>query len=89
MELLEVAKVYGLLLKLFPGFLALWVFHAYTAHPERPTSERAIHALILTVLVGILKTGLMLLLDFPTIRGRGKGRVSYPCLSLEEIEACP
>ena len=38
--------------RLLPGFLALSIFHAFTAHPHKTAFERVIQALIAT---GVLR----------------------------------
>ncbi|MDT3545828.1 DUF6338 family protein [Cronobacter sakazakii] len=43
--------LFNILKLLLPGFLAAWVFHAFTAYPKPSQFERVIQALIFTVFV--------------------------------------
>ena len=61
-------KLFDVVLKLLPGFIAAWVFHGLTSHKREGIFERVVHALIFTTFVqaGIGVTKELLTKAFPS-----------------------
>lgn len=58
------SELFNILKFLLPGFLAAWIFHAFTSYPKPSQFERVVQALIFTIFVQALtfclKVGLQL-----------------------------
>lgn len=57
-------ELFNILKFLLPGFLAAWVFHAFTSYPKPSQFERVVQALIFTVFIQGLTSVIKFILLF-------------------------